>query len=217
MFIPLFVDVDGLRVTVFGGGSVGTRRAMEFSRAGAKVRVVAAKFTHELEVEAKAGTVELVKEALSPGPGVDQHIRGSNIVVIATTDQELNKYIARRARELGVLVNNATEAREGNVVFPFTAEPLYGLRVAVTTLGLSGVAARRARDKIVECLSKDSELATLLRVMSKFKEKLKMSISDPKVRVPLYFKVEEDEVFRSLVAAGDEEGALRRALELAGL
>jgi precorrin-2 dehydrogenase/sirohydrochlorin ferrochelatase len=214
-FIPLFIDVSGLRVVVFGGGSVGTRRALEFSSAGARVTVVASQFSHELEVAAKAGQVELVKAEVRPGDNVDGFIRGAHIVVIATSDMELNDYLASRALSLGVLVNNATEARKGNVVYPFTAEPIEGLKVAVTSLGLSGVAARRARDRIVECLSSDRYLRTLLSVMSKFKEELKESVGDPKVRVPLYFKVSEDETFNRLVEQGDEDGALRRALEIA--
>ncbi|WP_158543069.1 bifunctional precorrin-2 dehydrogenase/sirohydrochlorin ferrochelatase [Acidilobus sp. 7A] len=214
-FIPLFIDVRGLKVTVFGGGSVGTRRALEFSSAGAKVVVVASQFSHELEAAARAGHVELVRESLSPGSDVDRFIRGSFLVVIATSDSSLNSYLASRARELGVLVNNATEALEGNAVYPFTAEPIEGLKVAVTTLGLSGVAARRARDRIAECLGSDRYLALLLSVMAKFKVMLKESVSDPKVRVPLYFKVAEDQLFNRLIEQGDEEGALRRALEIA--
>lgn len=216
-YIPLFIDVSGIGVTVFGGGQVGTRRALEFARAGARVRVVADRFTHELEVAAKGGQVELVNTSLRPGDQVEQYLRGSLIVVIATSDHELNKYIAARAREMGLLVNNATEASEGNVVYPFTAEPLEGLHVAVTSLGLSGIAARRARDKIVECLSGDRELASLLRVMSQFKRLLKSRVPEASVRVPLYFKVEADETFRRLIEGGDEEGALRRALEIAGI
>ena len=216
-FVPLFVDVEGMRVVVFGGGSVGTRRALMFASAGASVVVVADSFTQELEVSARAGKVELVRRRLSPGDPIDDLLRRANLVVVATSDPELNHYVASQALARGLLVNNATEAGEGNVVVPFSAEPIEGLHLAVTTLGLSGVAARWARDRASRCLAEDRELATLLRVMSKFKAALKASIKDPKVRVPLYFKVESDPVFRDLVARGDEEGALRRALEVAGL
>jgi len=216
-YLPLFIDLSGKRVVVFGGGSVGTRRALEFARAGAKVTVVADRFSQELEVAARGGALELIRASLSPGDDVTGYLRGALLAVIATSDQALNGYLARRARELGVLVNNATEASEGDVVFPFRAEPLPGLHIAVTTLGASGVAARWARDRASKCLSSDNELRTLLEAMSAFKRELKARVPDVRRRLELYFKVESDQVFRSLVASGDVEAALRRALEVAGL
>ena len=216
-YLPLFIDLSGKRVVVFGGGSVGTRRALEFARAGAKVTVVADRFSQELEVAARGGALELVRASLSPGDDVTRYLRGALLAVIATSDQALNGYLARRARELGVLVNNATEASEGDVIFPFRAEPLQGLHIAVTTLGASGVAARWARDRASKCLSSDNELRTLLEAMSAFKRELKARVPDVRRRLELYFKVESDQVFRSLVASGDVEAALRRALEVAGL
>jgi hypothetical protein len=53
--------------------------------------------------------------------------------------------------------------------------------------------------------------------MSAFKRELKARMPDVRRRLELYFKVESDQVFRSLVASGDVEAALRRALEVAGL
>ncbi|MGC9071931.1 MAG: precorrin-2 dehydrogenase/sirohydrochlorin ferrochelatase family protein [Acidilobus sp.] len=216
-FIPLFIDFRGKGVVVFGGGAVGTRRALEFARAGARVTVVAERFSQELEVAARAGEVELVRASLRPGDDLSRLLRGRTLAVIATSDPTLNSYLASSASSAGLLVNNATEAAEGDVVFPFRAEPLPGLHIAVTTMGASGVAARWARDRASACLSSDRELMTLLEVMSAFKRELKTKVKDARTRVSLYFKVESDLTFRDLVSRGDLEGALRRALDIAGL
>jgi len=48
MRIPLWVEASRLRVVIFGGGSVGTRRARLFASAGAKVRVVAKEVSPEI-------------------------------------------------------------------------------------------------------------------------------------------------------------------------
>ncbi len=216
-FLPLFIDLRGKGVVVFGGGSVGARRALEFARSGARVSVVAERFTHELEVAGRAGEVELIRRSLRPGDDISSLLKGRLLAVIATSDPALNRYLARTAMSAGLLVNNATEASEGDVVFPFRDEPLPGLYIAVTTLGASGVAARWARDRVSRCLSSDSELRALLDVMTRFKRELKAKVSDVRTRLDLYFKVESDQTFRELISRGDVEGALRRALELAGL
>ncbi len=216
-FIPLFIDFRDKWVIVFGGGSVGTRRALEFARAGAKVTVVADRFSHELEVAALSGEVELIRRSLRPGDDVAPLLRGKALAVIATSDPALNEYLSESAASAGLLVNNATEASQGDVVFPFRAEPIPGLYIAVTTLGASGIAARWARDRALKCLASDGELRTLLDVMTEFKRQLKSRVGDAKERLGLYFMVESDPTFRDLVSRGDREGALRRALELAGL
>mgnify|MGYP001772766013 FL=1 len=216
-FIPLFIDFRGKGVIVFGGGSVGTRRALEFARAGASVTVVAERFSHELEVAALSGEVQLVRRSLRPGDDITPLLRGKVLAVVATSDPALNEYISASASAAGLLVNDATEASRGDVVFPFRGEPIPGLYIAVTTLGASGVAARWARDRVARCLASDVELRTLLDVMSEFKRLLKSRVSDVRQRLPLYFRVESDPAFREMIARGDREGALRRALELAGL
>ncbi|ESQ23286.1 MAG: FAD binding domain [uncultured Acidilobus sp. MG] len=75
-YLPLFIDLSGKRVVVFGGGSVGTRRALEFARAGAKVTVVADRFSQELEVAARGGALELIRALLSPGDDVSRVPQG---------------------------------------------------------------------------------------------------------------------------------------------
>jgi len=123
-------------------------------------------------------------------------VRESNLVVVASSDPEANKVVARLSLEAGKLVNNATDARRGNVIVPFKATLYGGIHVAVTSLGEAGVAARRVLERIVETLARDVELETLYKVMSKVKRRLKREIKDPKARIKLYFAIANDELFR---------------------
>ncbi len=208
-FKPFYINLTGFKVTVFGGGSVGTRRAKYFLEAGAQVRVVAREFAEELRK--LEGSIELLEADLRGSEDlVEELIRSSDLVVVATSDPELNSIVNDKAKSMGKLVNNATEALRGNVIVPFSGEVYNGmLKVAVTSLGLSGVAARRARDKIVEVLDADKELRTIFESMMLLKEALKACVESAKSRFPVYFAIEGDEGYKRAAAEGD----LRASLE----
>ncbi|ALL00240.1 siroheme synthase [Pyrodictium delaneyi] len=211
--VPLWLEMSGRRVLVVGGGSVGTRRALWFRQAGAAVRVVGLSFSEELRRQAEEDeSLELVELDASDTEALGPHVEWADIVVIATDNPGVNEAVWRLARELRRWVNDATDAERTEIVVPYTLE-LYGggLRVAVTTEGRTGVAARHARDKIRECLEGDRGLETLYEAMWRVKPVLKRLIPRAKDRVPIYYRIDEDPEFRDAVERGSLEEALRAA------
>ncbi len=218
MRIPLFIEFSGRRVLVVGGGNVGTRRALKFLEAGAKVIVASVDFKEELVNEAKRNPrLSLLKCDAGDLEVLEPLIEWSDLVVLATPNLELNRKIAELAAKKRKLVNDATNAELTEVVVPFEFTTSYGLRVAITSEGKCGVAAHKAADKVKEILEEDVEIRTLYEVMSRFKKKLKEAVDDPRRRFPIYFKVADDPEFQRLVREGKVEEAFKRALEVAGL
>ncbi|MFB6159784.1 MAG: bifunctional precorrin-2 dehydrogenase/sirohydrochlorin ferrochelatase, partial [Haloferacaceae archaeon] len=103
--IPLSHDLSDETVLVFGGGSVGARRARTFGRE-ARVVVVAPEFA-----DAAFGGAERVRAEPSP-EAVADHVERHDpaVVVCATDDEAVNDAAARAARERGALVNRADRA-----------------------------------------------------------------------------------------------------------
>ncbi len=193
MRIPLWVEVEGRRVTVFGGGNVGTRRALMFRDAGATVRVVGLYFSKELKERAKFDNGIILVEADARNRDVvRENVEWADIVVIATSDDEVNKTVWETAKALGKWVNDATNAMRTDIVVPYTLEILDGaVKIAVTSEGKSGVVARRTRDIIRECLRRRNDIAILYEVMWRVKPVLKQLIPDGRQRFPVYFEVEK--------------------------
>ncbi len=214
-FKPLYIDLSGFRVTIFGGGLVGTRRAKYFLEAGAQVRVVAREFTNELKN--MKNKVELIKAELKNNKDlIEKLVVDSDIIVIATNDSKLNNIINNIAKSKGKFINNATEALKGNIIVPFTGEAYNGLlKLAISTLGLSGIAARRARDKILNVLETDKELRTMLKSMMLLKKAFKNCIDDPKLRLPLYFIIENSREYYNAISRGDLKAAVEAAITIA--
>lgn len=215
MHMPLYIDVEGKRVAIFGAGMVGERRARLFLDHGARVTIAAKELGEEVREMAKRGLVEVVQLEL---PGDEDKarrlIRGSWLVVVATSSPEANRIITRIAREEGVMVNNATNSMEGDVIVPFTAKVWDRLHLAATSLGETGIGARTALEEAARCLEERKDLETLYRVMARVKRAMKEAISSPRERLRLYFEIAGDRGVREAVAQGDEEEAFQRAINL---
>ncbi len=210
MRIPLWVEASALRVVVFGGGRVGTRRALRFHEAGARVTVVSMEFSNELlEAARKSDRLRLIKGDVR-SLDLDEVLRGAQIAVIAVPDEEARRLIWEAAKRNNVLVNDATNASVTEVVVPYEAV-VNGLRVAVTSEGRSGVTARHALRKIVELLEKDVELKTMLEALWWAKRYMKRVIPDGRLRFPIYFEIEKNPEFIDAVKRGDVQGAIEAA------
>jgi len=207
MRIPLWVEASRLKVLVFGGGSVGTRRARFFRSAGAEVRVVAREVSPELGtlgVEIKRVDLRMY----DPSPD----IQWADMVVIAVSDVELAERLYKLADSMGKLVNDATDASRTHVVVPYERE-VAGLRIAVTSEGAAGTPARLSLDVIEECLER-SWIPLFYAVYGQLKKEAKANIPDVKKRLRFYQVLAEDEIFMSHVRDRREEEALARGREL---
>jgi len=159
--IPLLHDFTGQRVLVFGGGTVGARKARRFAREATAV-VVAPSFVDEADARSTPATdpggatdpfagAERVRAA--PGPAA---VEGwlervdPTLVVAATNDAPLNAAIEEAAREEDVLVNRADRSDghlSGDVAVPATVrdDPVV---VAVATGATSPALSRYLRGTI---------------------------------------------------------------------
>jgi len=137
------VALHGERITavVFGGGSVGTRKALALAEAGAQVTVIAPEATAELEDAQQARKISLVRERYHA-----RHLDRATLVIAATDSREVNAQIAVDANARGKLVNISDYPDEGN----FHSMALHrsgDITIAVSSGGVPGAAAR-IRDAI---------------------------------------------------------------------
>mgnify|MGYP001770739654 FL=1 len=201
MRVPLFIEFSGRNVLVIGGGGVGTRRAIKFLLAGANVRVLSLEFSNELLRYAEQGKVELIRGDAHDEELLMRNIEWADLVVIATNDPAVNERIRELARGMRKFFNDATNAEETEVVVPFESE-INGIRIAVTTEGLSGIVARKTLDRIMNMLREDEELMNMARVWYAVKSKLKEVVSDVRTRLSLYMELDNDETFNELARRG---------------
>ncbi len=209
----LAVDASSLRVLVIGGGRAGAGRALRLAERGAKVVVVSLDFSEDLVDAWRRGLLQLVK-ADANDTLVDALMEWANLIVVAVPEAGLAESLARKAESLGKLVSVATTGVRGNTVMPFQGYS-QELHYAVTSLGVSGLAARRALELIQERVASDPEVRCLLRVHGELKRRLIKRVEDHKARMKVHDALWIDKEFRRLCMEGREEEALARALKLA--
>ncbi|MFH1921557.1 MAG: bifunctional precorrin-2 dehydrogenase/sirohydrochlorin ferrochelatase [Planctomycetota bacterium] len=146
-YLPVGLDVRGKSCLVVGGGSVGTRKALTLTRAGAVVTVISPTVTGELAREIEAGRVRWVKDSFR-----EEQLGGALLVVAATDDEALNATVGRLAARSGALSCDASSAERSQVIFGALLQR-DDVTVAVFTGGRDPAEARRTRDQIASLLA----------------------------------------------------------------
>lgn len=99
--VPWLINFKDKTVVIVGGGAVASRKALQFLKEGAKVKIIASRIDRKLEA------LEVEKYLTDYQP---KYLQNAFFVYIATDDCELNNQIIRDADELGVLCACATSS-----------------------------------------------------------------------------------------------------------
>lgn len=191
--LPLFLDLGSKMVVIFGGGSVGERKAVLFSKY-CRVTVVSKGFTDGLLRMKKAGAVRLVETVIEEGlsEGFDDYLKDAFIAIPATSDIDLNRRIEARAKDLGVLVNTVDGI--GDVVVPsiIRNEPI---TVAISTE--SPALSKYLRLKFEKELTENYQ--GMARLLREIRMDLKRSVPDQRERSRrIWLILSNDEIWRLL-------------------
>jgi siroheme synthase-like protein len=140
---PIALHGERISAVVFGGGAVGTRKALALADAGASVVVVSPTVTPDIEEAERLRRIAVVRESYKR-----EQLERATLVIAATDSREVNAQIAVDANARGKLVNITDYPDEGN--FHTMAVHRSGdITIAVSSGGVPGAAAR-IRDAIAE-------------------------------------------------------------------
>lgn len=148
-YFPLFVNLEGKKVCVFGAGTVAARRVTALLEFGCALHVIAPKAVPELRKLAEEG--RLVWERYPYRPGMAE---GSALVLAATDSRAVNEEIRRECRKLGIPVNVSSDRGLCDFYFPGLAVK-EDLVVGVTAGGNDHRLARKVTERIREVLQED--------------------------------------------------------------
>ena len=150
---PLFVDLTGKRVVIFGGGNVAARKAVFFS-VNADVLIVSRSFSRTitaLPVSRRELDVALVSDTV-----LERILHGAFIGVTALSDREQNNRIGRICRDREILFNNANGER-GDLIIPSASRGKH-YTIAMSTDGESPAVSRFVREQIEAMFSHLDEM-----------------------------------------------------------
>ncbi|MEE8168713.1 MAG: bifunctional precorrin-2 dehydrogenase/sirohydrochlorin ferrochelatase [Candidatus Hydrothermarchaeales archaeon] len=199
---PVLLNLKGKSVVVFGGGKVAERRVAKLLKANAKIRVVSKEFTHSLKRLADRNRgLELITLTLDAA-NAREFIRGSDFVLIATNDKDLNNTIEKESKAGGKLVNRADGLADFSI--PATLE-LGDAIISISTSGKSPAVTKAIKRRIKKAITKEDILQVELQEFAR--KRLKKSIKDQaKRKEVLREALNSPEILRLL-----KKGAVDRA------
>ena len=109
-YFPMFVNMEGRKCLIVGGGKVAWRKVKVLKEFGADLKVVAPEIIKDILLMDK---VKCFKR-----PFEDEDLKSADFVVAATTDIFLNHEISQKCRRLKIPVNAVDQVEDCDFIFP---------------------------------------------------------------------------------------------------
>ena len=188
----MFIKLAGQPCLVVGAGAVAEGKISGLLGAAAKVRVVAPDATEQVRSWAAAGQIEDLSRPFEP-----DDLDGVFLVVVATSDPELQQNISAEARRRGVLCNVVDVPELCDFYYPAVARR-GALQIAVSTSGQSPALAQRLRKELEEQFGPEYE--AWLQQLGEEREKLFAANNmDPEERRRLLHDLASADSFKSFL------------------
>jgi len=202
--LPLLIDMQGREVVVFGGGKVGERKALIFSKY-CKTTVISKEFTEKLlTAQNSCGKGGFLYLRHVSGPLSDSDISmclaHAFIAVTATSDTELNDRITYIAHSMGVAVNEVNGV--GDVVIPSIIER-GDIHICISTLGKSPALSKYTRMQIESVIT--PAYAQMSRLQAEMRDVLKQNVSDQAKRAEILWEILDDKAIWDAVTVSYDD------------
>lgn len=156
-YYPVFLNVNGRKCVVIGGGQVAWRKVKGLLECGAEVEVISPDLCPELSMLTENGQITLLRRSYQPGS-----LKGALVAVAATDDDNINREVTREARQEGILVNVVDDIQESDFIAPSRLQR-GNITIAVSTSGSSPALARKIRAILEKFFGEEyAELAALV-------------------------------------------------------
>jgi precorrin-2 dehydrogenase / sirohydrochlorin ferrochelatase len=188
-FLPLMLDLSGRKIVIFGGGSVGERKAELFCGC-ADTLVVSLEFSQRLQELEFSGQIRLIKLDLLAASDSElrEIISGAFIIIPATSNFELNRKITSISQESNVLINQVDAV--GSVVIPSVIKR-GDLLIGISTLGHSPAVSKYTRKQIENVIT--PAYSDMIRLQDELRSYLKQHVVEQRKRKEILWKVLESE------------------------
>ena len=181
----LYFKTSNLNVFILGTGEVASRRANKFLDHGANVKLAGNSLSDDLKD--KGADLYSIDD-------VDELVEWSDLVVVASGDEELSEHVSEIAQNK--LVNRADFPLKGDIIVPTSFE-IGDVEISIFTNGKSPLMARQLRKKIQSIITEEDILEIELQDYARLE--LKKVLKNQKERRQVLYEIFEDEKIRGYV------------------
>ncbi len=141
-FYPMYLNIQGMRCVVIGGGPVAHRKVKTLLEYGAEVDVISPVINLELQELAQQGNICVFQRHYQNGD-----LKKARLVIAATNDRNINQQIMEEAKSAGILINITDNPVNSDFIVPSSFHR-GDMRIAISTGGRSPSLSRRIRQKL---------------------------------------------------------------------
>lgn len=163
-FYPVFVELEGKKIVVVGGGKVAHRKVVALLECGAAIHLVGRELTPALNRMVENGDIRFLGREFRV-----EYLNHAFMIIAATDDKDLNHRISASARESGVLVNAVDQPPDCDFIVPSILRR-GDLQIAISTSGKSPALARRIRKRLEAQFGREYE--TFLNMMGRLRKEI---------------------------------------------
>jgi precorrin-2 dehydrogenase/sirohydrochlorin ferrochelatase len=193
---PIFLEMQGRRAVIIGGGAVATQKAQALLAAGARLVVVSKDVDDTLSALCQGANAELVKSGYSKS-----YIAEAAIVIAATSDERLNKQIYKDCQELEILCNVVNAPELCDFIVPAVVRR-GDLQIAIGTEGHCPAYAGHLRKKLEQTFT--AKNGEFLAELEKLRKHIIKNVPDQAERKVLLGELVDDKSFDYYVQNGPE-------------
>jgi precorrin-2 dehydrogenase/sirohydrochlorin ferrochelatase len=209
VFYPMFVDLEGRRCLVVGGGPVASEKVEKLLDHGAVVRLVSPQVTSELARMVSEGRIaDHRQRTYRP-----EDLEGCFLVIAATNLDPINRMVWQDAEARNMLCNVVDGPPLCSFIVPSVVRR-GELAIAVSTGGASPAVARHVRRELDAAYGPEWE--HLVALMRELRDELKDRYRDMPSRRDAVEVLMETDVVR-LLSEGDHDAAMELARQVLDL
>jgi precorrin-2 dehydrogenase/sirohydrochlorin ferrochelatase len=165
VYYPVFLNLEGRKCLVAGGGQVALRKASALLEHGAEVTVISPRLCAGMRKLDVDGKIKVINRAYRPGD-----MKGACIAIVATSNRGVNLGAAGEAKKRGVPVNVVDDPELSDFIVPSIMRR-GSLAIAVSTSGKSPALARKIRGRLEGEFGK--EYAQLVLIIEEVRRQVK--------------------------------------------
>ena len=142
LYYPIFVDLRNKTVLVVGAGEVAERKILNLMKYGCRIHVVSHELTPQLQKLVAENKIQHI-----PEKSLNETMSKARMVIAATDDPVVNRQIASRAQERGLLFNAVDQPRDCNFIMPSIVKR-GDLQIAISSGGKSPALTKKIRKEM---------------------------------------------------------------------
>lgn len=190
-YFPFFVDIEGKKCLIVGGGMVAYRKALVLKDYGPVITAAAPRMIPEMKALSKEMDGQL---SLEYREFMESDLEGVDFVVAATSDEKVNRRVSALCREKGIPVNAVDMQEECTFIFPALIKEKE-IVVGISTGGSSPTIAQYLKENFKKAIPKG--FGELSRQLKAYRETVKDQVDSPSLR---------KEIFQAMVEEGIQRG-----------